>query len=303
MESSQIKIVGVGGLGCSWAINSHNLCRELAEIFLIDANESLAGSYRQDEICILGHGNDGSGNACLPPLAEQRMRSMDRDMFEKFADVELVIVLAALGGGTGSGAAPEIARQAKSTGATVLSIACMPFEFQTSRLSLAKESFEKLQKNSDVCIELSSERLAKQENIRGNTWTHKAEWIESLVNGIVRTLMDMGLINLDLMDLKTIVCKEGMSTMLVGIGDNQTPREILESATRAPLAEFDVKGAKGCLLQIEGGTDMTISQVDELANLFTKKLDDDAQVILGARVSPDLAGQLRVVCVLSGIHA
>jgi len=179
----------------------------------------------------------------------------------------------------------------------------MPFQFQTSRLSLAKESFEKLQKNSDVCIELSSERLAKQENIRGNTWTHKAEWIESLVNGIVRTLMDMGLINLDLMDLKTIVCKEGMSTMLVGIGDNQTPREILESATRAPLAEFDVKGAKGCLLQIEGGTDMTISQVDELANLFTKKLDDDAQVILGARVSPDLAGQLRVVCVLSGIQA
>lgn len=303
MESSQIKIVGVGGLGCSWAISSHELCKELAEIFLIDADETLGRNYQDSEICILGHGNEGSGNACLPPLAEQRMRSMDREMFEKFGDVELVVILTALGGGTGSGAAPEIARQAKSTGCTVLSIACMPFEFQTSRMEIAKESFQKLDKYSDVCIELTSERLAKQENIRGNTWTSKAEWIESLVNGIVRTLMDMGLINLDLMDLKSIVCKDGMSTMLVGVGDNQTPKQILKTALIAPLAEFDVEGAKGCLLQIEGGTDMTISQVDELANLFTKVLDDDAQVILGARVSQDLAGQLKVVCVLSGIKA
>ena len=184
MESSQIKIVGVGGLGCSWAISSHNLCGELAEIFLIDADESLVGRYRQNEVCILGHGNDGSGNACLPPLAEQRMRSMDRDMFEKFADVELVIVLAALGGGTGSGAAPEIARQAKSTGATVLSIACMPFEFQTSRLRIAKESIEKLQKNSDDYIELSSERLAKQENIRGRFFNVIINILYSCPNGI-----------------------------------------------------------------------------------------------------------------------
>ena len=86
----------------------------------------------------------------------------------------------------------------------------------------------------------------------------------------------------------------------MGYGDNQKPKVILESALIAPLAQFDVKGAKGCLLQIDGGTDMTISQVDELANMFTKALDEDAQVILGARITPELTGKLRVVCVLSG---
>ena len=302
MDASQIKIVGVGSLGCAWAIQSFNSCKGLAQLLLVDADENLGHSFNQEQICILGNANLGAGNASLPPLAEQRMRSMDKSMFEKFEDVEIVIIIAALGGGTGSGAAPEIARQAKSTGSIVLSIACMPFEFQNSRLKLAKSAFEKLDKFSDVCIELSAERLAKQENLRGNTWTENASWVESLVDGLVRTLMDMGLINLDLMDLKTIVCKDGLSTMLVGYGDNQKPKEILESALIAPLAQFDVKGAKGCLLQIDGGTDMTISQVDELANMFTKALDEDAQVILGARITPELTGKLRVVCVLSGIQ-
>ena len=138
---------------------------------------------------------------------------MDKSMFEKFEDVEIVIIIAALEGELVQGSS-EIARQAKSTGSIVLSIACMPFEFQNSRLNLAKSAFEKLDKFSDVCIELSAERLAKQENLRGNTWTENASWVESLVDGLVRTLMDMGLINLDLMDLKTIVCKDGLSTML-----------------------------------------------------------------------------------------
>ena len=207
MDASQIKIVGVGSLGCAWAIQSFNSCKGLAQLLLVDADENLGHSFNQEQICILGNANSGAGNASLPPLAEQRMRSMDKSMFEKFEDVEIVIIIAALGGGTGSGAAPEIARQAKSTGSIVLSIACMPFEFQNSRLNLAKSAFEKLDKFSDVCIELSAERLAKQENLRGNTWTENASWVESLVDGLVRTLMDMGLINLILWTSKRLFAK------------------------------------------------------------------------------------------------
>jgi cell division protein FtsZ len=142
--------------------------------------------------------------------------------------------------------------------------------------------------------------LAKHER-RGQSWQMGAEWIEDLVDGLVRTLMRMGLINLDLMDLRAIVDQEGMATMLVGIGRPDDPRGILESALKAPLAELDVGGAKGCLIQVEGGLGMTIGQVDAVAELFTSALDDDAQVILGARVSEDLIDTIRVVTLLSGI--
>ena len=125
-----------------------------------------------------------------------------------------------------------------------------------------------------------------------------AEWVEDLVDGLVRTLLRMGLINLDLMDLRAIVEQEGDATMLVGVGDPDNPKEILHSAMMAPLAALDVGGATGCLIQIEGGLGMTLSQVDSVARIFTEALDKDAQVILGARVSEDLVNTIRVVTLL-----
>ena len=128
-------------------------------------------------------------------------------------------------------------------------------------------------------------------------------WLaEDLVDGMVRTLMRMGLINLDLMDLRAIVNQSGEATMLVGIGRPDDPKGILESALKAPLAAMDVGGAKGCLIQVEGGLGMTIGQVNAVADLFTSALDADAIVILGARVSEDLVDTIRVVTLLSGIR-
>jgi cell division protein FtsZ len=129
-----------------------------------------------------------------------------------------------------------------------------------------------------------------------------AEWVEDLVDGLVRTLMRMGLINLDLMDLRAIVDQEGEATMLVGSGRPDDPESILQSAMMAPLSALDVGGASSCLIQVEGGLGMTIGQVDAVANLFTEALDADAQVILGARVSEDLEDTIRVVTLLAGIR-
>ena len=111
----------------------------------------------------------------------------------------------------------------------------------------------------------------------------------------------MGLINLDLMDLRAIVRQPGASTMLVGSGHHDNLNELYEATIKAPLAPMNVGGAKGCLLQIEGGLGMTIGQVDEIATALTSAVDSEAQVILGARVTPELEGVIRVVMLLSGI--
>ena len=301
MESSQILIAGVGGLGCSWAKGAWSKCDSEADILLIDADDESFSSIQQGHVLRLGTVVDKLGCAALPPLAEQRMRSVSAVVRKLMEPVELVILLTGLGGGTGTGAAHEFARQARLSGAMVIAVAAMPFEIQSTRLKIAEEGFSRLDNFAHVTVRLSLERLARQAREKGRTWQMGAEWVEDLVDGLVRTLLRMGLINLDLMDLRAIVEKEGKSTLLVGMGDPDEPEKILDSAMMAPLAALNVGGATGCLIQIEGGLGMTLSQVDTVARLFTNALDSDAQVILGARVSEDLHNSMRVVTLLSGI--
>jgi len=303
MESSQILITGVGGLGCSWAKGAWERCNSEADILLIDADDESFSGVESGHVLRLGIVVDKLGCAALPPLAEQRMRSVSAVVRKILEPVELVILLTGLGGGTGTGAAHEFARQARLSGAIVIAVSAMPFEIQQTRLDIAEEGFSRLDEFAHVTVRLSLERLARQARERGRSWQMGAEWVEDLIEGLVRTLMSMGLINLDLMDLRAIVEKKGEATMLVGIGKPDDAEGILESAMMAPLAELDVGGAQGCLIQVEGGVGMTIGQLDEVANMFTDALDPNAQVILGARVSEDLEDTIRVVTLLSGIQA
>ena len=302
MEASQILIAGVGGLGCAWAKRAYEKCDRGADVVLIDADDYSLTGCESAHVLRLGHTLDSVGCAALPPLAEQRMRGLAPLVRTILEDVELVVLLVGLGGGSGTGAGHEFARQARQSGAVVLSVAALPFTVQETRAKIAKEGLERLQHNAHITVQLSLERLARQAREKGTAWQMGAEWIEDLVDGLVRTLLRMGLINLDLMDLRAIVDAEGGATMLVGVGRADEPEEILNSAMMAPLAELDVRGAKGCLIQIEGGQGMTIGQVETVASLFTAALDVDAQVILGARVSEDLHDSIRVVTLLSGIE-
>ncbi len=302
MDPSTILIAGVGGLGCAWAKQAHEKSGKGVHLALIDADELSFVDGPGVHHLRLGHTLDPMGCAALPPLAEQRMRGLANLTASLLQNTELVILLTALGGGVGTGAAQEFARQARQRGAIVLAVAALPFDAQPTRLEIAEAGLERLEHMAHITVRLSLDRLARQARDRGTQWHMGSEWIEDLVDGLVRTLMRMGLINLDLMDLRAVVDQDGEATMLVGVGRPDDPRGILESALKAPLAAMDVGGATGCLIQVEGGMGMTIGQVDEVATLFTSALDDGAQVILGARVSEDLQDTIRVVTLLSGIR-
>ncbi|MDP6869418.1 MAG: hypothetical protein QGI21_01430 [Candidatus Poseidoniaceae archaeon] len=301
MDGAQILIAGVGGLGCSWASRAHSRAGFEVDLVLIDADESSFSSSKS-HIIRLGNDTGDSGCAALTPLGEQRMRQASDVSRQLLEDVELVILLTGLGGGTGTGASPEFARQARLSGAIVISIAAMPFEAQETRSKICREGLPKLEANSDVCVRLELDRLAWQARERGTDWRLGASWVEEFVDGLVRTLMRLGLINLDMMDLKTIVGHPGGSTLVVGQGSPEDAQTLLDDALSAPLADLSFDGAKACLLQIEGGPGMTVGQVGSVADAFTSRFDEDAQVILGARVSDDLQGIIRVVAVVSGLE-
>lgn len=300
MDGAQILIAGIGGLGCSWAKRAHQVSADNADLVLIDADET-SFTYDQAHLIKLGKQMEESGCAALPPLGEQRMRNASSIVRKLLNDVELVILLTGLGGGTGTGASPEFARQARLAGAIVITIAAIPFEAQETRVKVSKEGLTKLEANSDVCVRLELDRLAWQARERGTDWRLGASWVEEFVEGLVRTLLRLGLINLDMMDLKTIVGHPGGTTLLVGQGDPNDAEGLLSDALGAPLADLAFDGAKACLLQIEGGHGMTVGQVGAIADAFTSRFHENAQVILGARVSDDLVGRIRVVAVVSGL--
>jgi cell division protein FtsZ len=300
MEDASLLLVGVGGLGCTWANRAKMRCGTNVDLLLIDADPSGVDSPTQAHVLTLGDSPDSSGCASLPELGEQRMRNLTQFVNRVLEPVELVILLTALGGGSGSGAAPDMARQAKRRGALVLSIAALPFDAQPSRRQVAEEACIKLEEYSDVCVRLSLDRLAWQARERGVDWRLGAAWVEELVEGLVTTISKIGLINLDLMDLRSIVQKDGRSTLLVAEGDPDSPMLIFQNAVRAPLYDVQIQGARGCLIQVEGGIGMTIQQLEAVASAFTSGLHRDAQVILGARTTSELEGKIRVVAVISG---
>jgi cell division protein FtsZ len=214
---------------------------------------------------------------------------------------ELVVVLTSLGGGTGSGAASEIAAKAKDSGSLVMSIVGLPFAEQPLRCAIAELALPELENNSHLCIRVSLERLAWQARHRDSDWKLGSEWIGELIEGLVTTLARIGKMNLDLMDLRTVIDRPGNATLIVGTGSTEDPSAVVNMARNSPLSEIGVEGAKGCMIQVEGGPDMTLAHLNEVSEGFVSVLDEDCQVILGARASDEMAGSLRLVAVVSGL--
>jgi cell division protein FtsZ len=301
MAEGSLLIAGVGGLGCAWAKAAHQRCSGNVDVALIDADERSLEGARHAHCLVLGDEPSAEGCAALPALAQARMRALLPVTEHFLAQAELVVLLTGLGGGSGSGAAQEFARQAAQAGSLVITIAAMPFEAQSVRCQIAEEALARLTKVSHVCVELSLDRMAWQARERGVDWQQGSAWIEELVEGLMTTLSAVGLINLDLMDLRAIVSKSGSATLLVAEGNCDDALDLYNRARAAPMAALSVGGASGCLLQVEGGPNMTMRQVADVADAFTDGLSDDAQVIFGARVTPELGDRMRVVAVVSGL--
>ncbi|RAH15687.1 MAG: hypothetical protein CMB56_002400 [Methanobacteriota archaeon] len=301
MKSNSLLICGIGGVGCTWAKNSHKKCKNLADLLLIDGDSKSLDESIEGHLLSLGSDESADGCAGLTPLAARRMLANAPLTSRILSDAELVVLLVGLGGGSGSGGAIEFARQARRSGCLTIAIAGIPFECQPLRRKIARNALEDLRLNTDVCVQVSLDRLAMRSRERGLNWERDSGWIEDLSTGVIQTLAKVGLINLDLMDLRSIITREGGSTMFVAQGDANNPQALFSKTMSSPLEGVSISGAKGCLIQVEGGTDLTLGQVDSVAEAFTRGLDKEAQVIFGARVSDDLDGIVRVVAVLSGL--
>ena len=301
MDEGAILIAGVGGIGCTWAERAHSKCSELADLLLIDADETSFAGTAAAHCLHLDAGGDGRGTAALPALAAHRLRDGMSSIGPLLEDAELVLIMAGLGGGMGSGASAELASLAYENDCLVITIAGLPFAEQPLRCSIAEVAIQALEENSHVCIRVSMERLAWQARNRDSDWRTGSGWIGDLVEGLVTTLAKVGKINLDLMDLRTVINRPGNATLIVGTGTTDRPDKVVVEARKSPLSDLSVDGARGCMIQVEGGPDMTLAHLNEVTETFVSSLDPDCQVIMGARVSDEMVGRIRLVAVVSGL--
>ena len=301
MDEGAILIAGVGGIGCTWAERAHSKCSELADLLLIDADEASFAGTAAAHCLHLDAGGDGRGTAALPALAAHRLRDGMSSIGPLLEDAELVLIMAGLGGGMGSGASAELASLAYENDCLVITIAGLPFAEQPLRCSIAEVAIEALEENSHVCIRVSMERLAWQARNRDSDWRTGSGWIGDLVEGLVTTLAKVGKINLDLMDLRTVINRPGNATLIVGTGTTDRPDKVVVEARKSPLSDLSVEGARGCMIQVEGGPDMTLAHLNEVTEAFVSSLDPDCQVIMGARASDEMVGRIRLVAVVSGL--
>jgi len=218
----------------------------------------------------------------------------------------MIFVCAGMGGGTGTGSAPIIAQVGRDAGAIVIGTVTMPFKIERARVDKAEFGLQSLRDVCDTVIVIDNNRLVQ---IAGNLPIQQAfavanELISTMIKGIVETIATPSLVNLDYADVKTIMTNGGVAAIGVGTSDtNNRVEEAVKGALSNPLLDINYEGATGALLHIAGGPDMTLEEINKIGELVTESLDDDANVIWGARVADDLKGKLVVMTIITGVKS
>ena len=259
---------GAGGLGCRWARAAHSRVSSESDLMLVDADMESQGGFNAHCMHLDPTGME-KGMRFTRSCAHRTISALD-EIDQVLTNAEWVI-LTGLGGGTGTGSTIELARASRQRGAIVVVVAGLPFAEQSFRARMAT-MLCRPRRAADICIRVSLERLAWQSRRRRLNWQQGSGWIEELVEGLISTIGKLGKINLDLMDLKAIVKHKGRATLIVASGPLEDTKRIVEDARRSPLIDIGLDGAKGCLIQVEGGPDMTLSHISSITEDFTSQL-------------------------------
>src|SRR6266481_3792938 len=306
----RITVVGVGGAGGN-AVNNMIRANLIGCEFVVcntDA-QALQQSTAQRKIQ-LGIGvTRGLGAGSRPDVGRAAAEEALDEILEAMGGSNMVFITAGMGGGTGTGGAPVIARIARESGILTVGVVTKPFHFEgTHRMGIAEAGIEELQNFVDTLIIIPNQNLFRVANERttfADAFKMADDVLHSGVRGVTDLMVMPGLINLDFADIRTVMAEMGKAMM--GTGEAEGERRAIDAAEAAisnPLLEdVSMKGARGVLINITGGMDMTLFEVDEAANRIREEVDPDANIIFGSTFDEKLAGRMRISVVATGIEA
>jgi cell division protein FtsZ len=303
-----IRVVGVGGAGLN-AIN-RMLDAGVNQVEFVAVNtdlQQLRMSEAPVKIDIGREVTQGLGSGSDPEIGRKAAEDHYDELKDALRGSDLVFVTAGEGGGTGSGAAPVVARIARELGALTVGIVTLPFRFEgTLRRSAAETGIDALRQACDTLIVIPNDRLLEvldRSTSMVEAFRIADDVLRQGVQGITDLITMPGLINLDFADVRTVMSNGGSALMGIGFssqGENRA-REAAERALRSPLIDTEVRGASGILLSIAGGTDLSLLEVNDAAEVIRQAATDDTNIIFGATVDERLTGQVWVTVVATGL--
>ncbi|MFH1400575.1 MAG: cell division protein FtsZ [Nanoarchaeota archaeon] len=307
ITQANIRVIGVGGAG-------NNMINWLtkkgvsgAEILAVNTDQQHLNMIEADKKLLLGREvTRGLGCGGFPEKGTQSAQASSKELAAALAGTDMLFVCAGMGGGTGTGAAHVVAKIGKDAGAIVIGTVTMPFKIERARIDKGEFGLQALRQWCDTVIVIDNNRLVQ---IAGNLPVQQAfavanELISTMIKGIIETIALPSLVNLDFADVKAVMTNGGVASIGVGSSDTQyRVQEAVAGALSNPLLDIDHKGADGALIHIEGGPDLTLDEISEIGELVTKEMDDDATVIWGARVSPEMSGRITVMTIMTGVKS
>ena len=309
----RITVFGVGGAGGNAVDNM--IAKNLEGVEFVVGNtdaQALSQSEAQHRIQLGVKATEGLGAGARPQVGQEAAEETLEQIVDHLAGAHMCFITAGMGGGTGTGAAPVIAQAARELGVLTVGVVTKPFSFEGNRrMRQAEEGIDQLQKHVDTLIIIPNQnlfRLASEQTTFTDAFGMADDVLYQGVKGVTDLMVRPGLINLDFADVRSVMDEMGkamMGTGEAGLEDgSERAKRAAEAAIANPLLDgISLQGAKGALINITGGPDMTLYELDEAATVIRETVDEDANIIVGSTLDPSMDGRIRVSIVATGIDA
>lgn len=308
--SPNIKVVGIGGAGGNAVSNM--IATNLHGVDFVVCNtdaQALIGNPAEHKVQLGTALTEGLGAGAKPEIGRAAAEESLDDVMRHLEDANMVFITAGMGGGTGTGAAAVIARACRERGILTVGVVTKPFHFEgTRRMRMAEEGLSELQNYVDTLIVIPNQNLFRVVNDK-TTFSDGFKMADSVLQSAVRGVTDLivmpGLINLDFADIRSVMQEMGKAVMGAGeaTGDNRATEAAEKAISNPLLDDVSMKGARGVIVNITGGYDMTLFEVDEACNRIRDEVDPDANIIFGSTFDESMEGTIRVSVVATGIDA
>jgi len=306
----KITVLGVGGSGGNAVNNMINANLEGVDFLIANTDaQALQISQCPNKIQLGLNSTRGLGAGMRPDIGRQAAEEAIQEITEKLDGSHMLFVAAGMGGGTGTGAAPVIAKLARERGILTVGVVTKPFHFEGSqRMILAEKGIEELQQYVDTLLTIPNQnlfRIANEKTTFSDAFKMADDVLYAGVRGVTDLMVQPGMINLDFSDIKTVMSEMGKAMMGTGEASGEGRAvAAAEAAIANPLIDdVSLKGAKGLIINITGGKDITLYEVDEAANRIKQEVDDEANIIYGTTCDDRLDGLVRVSIVATGIDS
>ena len=305
---TDITVVGCGGAGGNTVNRMYEEGIEGATLVAANTDAQHLYEIDYDRMILLGKEKTrGRGAGSLPQVGEEAAIESQDEIYDAVEGSDMVFVTAGLGGGTGTGSAPIVAKAARECGALTIAIVTTPFTAEGEvRRTNAEAGLERLRDVADTVIVVPNDRLLDAVGklpIR-QAFKISDEVLMRSVKGITELITKPGLVNLDFADVKTVMERGGVA--MIGLGDSDSEHKAEDSvkdALRSPLLDVDISGANSALVNVTGGSDMSIEEAEGVVEEIYDRIDPDARIIWGTSVDEELDGEMRTMVVVTGVES